>query len=236
MEPSVLYSILTLGFGLGLLHALDADHIMAVSALASGAHQDSRQNSSGWSIRRMMGFCCTWALGHGAVLFALAALLIFAKIELPAMVAHVAEKLIGVLLIGLGAWIFWNIRQHKLSLEAHSHDAITHVHLSTGKTHHTHQSVLVGATHGLAGSAPVLALIPALETTNTWTGSWIGPWIGLGYVALFSLGALSAMLVFGLFFGQLQKCIAGFGQKLFQFSRMAVASVSIAFGCYWLFA
>ncbi len=233
MEPSILYSILTLGFGLGLLHALDADHIMAVSALASGAHQDSRQNPGGWLIKRMMSFCCTWALGHSAVLFALATLLIFAKIELPAMVAHFAEKLIGVLLIGLGAWIFWNIRQHKLSLEVHSHDTITHVHLSnTGKPHHTHQSVLVGATHGLAGSAPVLALIPVMETTST----WIGPWIGLGYVALFSLGVLSAMLVFGLFFGQLQKWIAGFGQKLFRFSRTAVASVSIAFGCYWLLA
>ena len=233
MEPSVLYSILTLGFGFGLLHALDADHIMAVSALAHSQASGGIQNPNRWSIKRMMGFCCTWALGHGAVLFALAALLIFAKIEIPAIVADFAEKLIGVLLIGLGAWIFWQIRRHKLSLEVHSHDAITHVHLfNTGKTHHTHQSVLVGATHGLAGSAPVLALIPAMETT----GRWIGPWIGLSYVGLFSLGVLSAMLVFGLFFGQLQKWIAGFGQKLFRFSRMAVASVSIAVGCYWLFA
>lgn len=176
-----------------------------------------------------MGFCCTWALGHSAVLFALAALLIFAKIELPAMVAHFAEKFIGVILIALGAWIFWQLRRHKLSLQVHSHDEITHVHLSnTDKTHHTHQSVLVGATHGLAGSAPVLALIPSMETASAW--------IGLGYVGLFSLGVLSAMLVFGLFFGQLQKWLAGLGQTLFQFSRMTVAAVSIAFGCYWLLA
>lgn len=227
MEPSVLYSILTLGFGLGMLHALDADHIMAVSALASGAQQDSSGSRNGWSAKKVMGFCCTWALGHGAVLFALATLLIFAKIELPTMFIHFAEKLIGLLFIGLGGWIFWQIGKHKLSLQVHSHDTITHVHLAeAGKPHHTHQSVLVGATHGLAGSAPVLALIPAMETTSRW--------VGLLYVGLFSLGVLIAMLIFGLFFGQLQKWIAGIGQKLFRFSRMAIATVSIAFGCYWL--
>ncbi len=225
MEVPVLYSILTLGFGLGLLHALDADHIMAVSALASAGAQDD----SSWSVRRMIRFCCGWAFGHGAVLCALALLLIFAEVELPAIVATFAENVIGVFLIALGIWVFCTMRQHKLSLQIHSHDQITHIHLSnSGKTHHTHQSVLVGITHGLAGSAPVLALIPLVSTSSIW--------IGLSYVALFSLGVLCTMLVFGLFVGQLQKWIAEVGQQLFQYSRMAVASASIAFGCYWLFA
>ncbi len=225
MEPSILYSILTLGFGLGLLHALDADHIMAVSALAVAGSQDA----NGCSIRRMLRFCCGWACGHGTVLCSLTLLFILAGIELPAMITDFAEKLIGVFLIVLGGWIFYTMRQHKLFLQVHSHNDITHVHLShANNTHHTHQSVLVGATHGLAGSAPLLALIPVIKTTSAW--------IGLSYVVLFSLGVLCAMLVFGLFFGHLQKWLAEFGQKLVQLSRMVMASATIAVGCYWFFA
>ena len=232
MEPSILYSIMTLGFGLGLLHALDADHIMAVSVLASA----NGQNAKAWSIRRMLRFCCAWAFGHGAVLFSLALLLVFAEVELPTIIADFAEKLIGVFLIILGGWVLYTIRQHRLSLQVHCHDDLTHVHLThvhlthvhltnTRQTHDTHSSVLVGVTHGFAGSAPVLALIPAMKTTSAW--------IGLSYIMLFSLGVLCAMLVFGLFFGRLQQWLARLGQKVFQLSRMLMASACITLGCYW---
>ncbi len=213
---------MTLGFWLGLLHALDADHIMAVSVLASA----DGQNAKAWSIRRMLRFCCAWAFGHGAVLFSLALLLVFAEVELPTIIADFAEKLIGVFLITLGGWVLYTIRQHRLSLHVHCHDDLTHVHLTnTRQTHDTHSSVLVGVTHGFAGSAPVLALIPAMKTTSAW--------IGLSYIMLFSLGVLCAMLVFGLFFGRLQQWLARLGQKVFQLSRMLMASACITLGCYW---
>jgi high-affinity nickel permease len=73
IDINLVFSILTLGFGLGLLHALDADHIMAITSLASG--QDS-ENQKTWSISRMVGFCIRWAIGHAAVLLALATLFI----------------------------------------------------------------------------------------------------------------------------------------------------------------
>ena len=225
MELDLIFSILALGFGLGLLHALDADHIMAISSMASG--QNSGQ--SNWSIRRMVGFCVRWAMGHGTVLIALAVLFIFAKFELPAFVPLLAEKLIGILLIGLGCWILWTLGNHKITLETHSHDHITQTHLAQpGKKHSNHSPVLVGITHGLAGSAPVLAIIPALETDNAW--------FGLCYVILFSLGVLTTMLVFGCFLGKLQHWISSWGHRLFQISRILVAFTSIAFGGFWLLA
>ena len=225
MEFNLIFSILTLGFGLGLLHALDADHIMAISSMASG-HNNGQ---STWSVKRMVGFCARWAIGHATVLLALAALFIFAKFELPAIVPQLAEKLIGILLISLGCWILWTLWQHKITLDTHSHDHITHTHLSQpGKQHKNHQPVLVGITHGLAGSAPVLAIIPALETSNAW--------LGLCYVGLFSLGVLTTMLVFGCFLGKLQHWISSWGQRLFQISRVIVAFTSIAFGSFWLFS
>jgi nickel/cobalt exporter len=230
IDINLVFSILTLGFGLGLLHALDADHIMAISSLASGQNngQDS-QNKNTWSIGRMVGFCIRWAIGHAVVLLSLAGLFIFAKFELPAVVPLLAEKLIGVLLISLGCWILWSLWRHKITLETHSHGHITHTHLAQpGQQHKNHQPVLVGIVHGLAGSAPVLAIIPALETNNAW--------LGLAYVSLFSLGVLTTMLVFGCFLGKLQRWISNWGQRIFQISHISIAFTSIAFGSFWLFA
>ena len=90
MEYTTLYSILSLGFGLGLLHALDADHIMAVSSLASTNGKDKKN----WSGRSMLWFCTRWAVGHGAILLSLAILFIFAKIELPAIVPYLRKSLL----------------------------------------------------------------------------------------------------------------------------------------------
>ena len=225
MESNLVFSILTIGFGLGLLHALDADHIMAISSLASGHNKGQRI----WPVKRMVGFCARWAIGHAAVLLALAALFIFARFELPVVVAQLAERLIGMLLIGLGCWMLWSLWRNRITLETHSHDDMTHTHLTQpGIKHYNHQAVLVGVTHGLAGSAPVLAIIPALETGNAW--------LGLGYVALFSLGVLSTMLIFGCFLGRLQRWLSGWGQRLFQISRISIAFTSIAFGGFWLFS
>jgi nickel/cobalt exporter len=225
MEFNFLTSILALGFGLGLLHALDADHIMAISSMAATNSADRKP----WSVSVTLKFCMRWAIGHSSILLALTALFIFARFELPEFVPQLAEKFIGLLLIVLGAWIIIQLRQSGLRLETHTHEQITHAHLvPTGKIHQNHAPVLVGVTHGLAGSAPILAVIPALDSDNAW--------LGMGYVALFSLGVLTAMLVFGVFLVRLQTWITGWGQGLFLFSRMAVAFTSIAFGGYWLFS
>jgi nickel/cobalt exporter len=225
MEVNLVISILSLGFGLGLFHALDADHIMAVSSLASSDEQIRYRRS----VKQMMGFCARWAIGHASVLIALAGLFIFAQIELPPEVGQLAERLIGLLLIFLGGWILWNLSQQKLSLKTHKHDDITHIHLTQpGKKHQNHQPVLVGITHGLAGSAPVLALIPALESNSAW--------LGFFYVIVFSLGVLTTMLVFGLFLGQLQTWLVGWGQRMLQSFRLLMAFGAIAFGGFWLFS
>jgi nickel/cobalt exporter len=226
IDINLVFSVLTLGLGLGLLHALDADHIMAISSMASG--QNSRHQSV-WSIGRMIGFCVRWAVGHAAILLALATLFIFAKFELPAIVLSLAEKFIGVLLMGLGCWILWTLWCHNITLETHSHDNITHTHLAQpDQQHQNHPPILVGIVHGLAGSAPVLGIIPALETNNAW--------LGLAYVGVFSLGVLITMLVFGCFLGKLQRWLSDWGQRLFQISRVCIAFTSIGFGSFWLFS
>ncbi len=230
MEYASIYSLLTLGFSLGLVHALDADHIMAVSSLScadDGDDGDTRHRSG----RKALGYCFRWAIGHGAIVLALGLLFILTQTQLPASVALLAEKLVGLILIALGCWIIYIVWRNRLTLLVHRHGDITHVHLSVPGSQHTdHRPLLIGATHGLAGSAPVLALIPIAGAAPTATGILTG----VLYIALFCLGVLVAMLVFGLFLGQLQNRIARFGQRLFHASRLLIASASIGVGTYWL--
>lgn len=218
-----MHSLLALGFGLGLLHALDADHIMAVSALASG---DGRGGSR--TVAKTVRFCASWAIGHAGVLLSLSALLVYAGVQPPGIVHELAEKLVGLLLIGLGGWILWNVWRHRWRIEVHRHDDVTHAHLVLdGETKHDHRPLLVGLVHGLAGSAPILALIPALDVTNAW--------FAVGYAAVFSVGVLTAMLVFGVFFGRIRNWLARVGGRVFDASRVVIAGLSVVFGGYWLF-
>ncbi len=230
MEFISIYSLLTLGFSLGLVHALDADHIMAVSSLScadDGDDGDTRHRSG----RKALGYCFRWAIGHGAIVLSLGLLFILTRMQLPAAAALFAEKLIGLTLIALGGWIIYTVCRNRLTLRIHRHGNVTHMHLSGPDGRHTnHRPILIGATHGLAGSAPALALIPVAGAAPTGTGILAG----FLYIALFCLGVLVSMLIFGFFLGQLQNWIANLGQRLFHASRLLIASASIGVGTYWL--
>lgn len=219
-----LIALLGMGFTFGLLHALDADHVMAVSTMSSS------RNDFQSRARQTLAFCSRWALGHGGVLCALAAALLAFNLQFPEWLHASAEKLVGIILIALGVWILWSFRQNKVRLRIHSHGEHVHAHLAdashSAKTVNDHGPVLVGITHGLAGSAPVLALLPTLEVAN---GTW-----GFLYVLLFSLGVLCMMMLFGLGFGYAQARLIQFSTKVFEWSRLLIASISIGFGTYWL--
>ncbi len=226
MDLPTILGILSLGFSLGLLHALDADHIMAVSVLAAKIQNlRSRRQAAITTIR----YCLKWATGHGGALMLVGGLALLLGWQLPAAVSHWAERLIGILLIVLGTWLIYKALTNKIQLHVHKHEneELVHVHLTQdSNSQHSHQPVLVGLVHGLAGSAPVLALIPALQTGQHW--------LGMAYLLLFCIGVVVSMLVFGLFFGQLQVWLTRFGQGVYKASRLIIGASSIVFGSYWL--
>jgi high-affinity nickel permease len=82
-------AVLTLAFGLGLMHALDADHIMAVSGLASA--RPGR--------RRALAFCARWAIGHGLSLLSIGAAVLLLGLAIPVSLSAHAESLVGVVLM-----------------------------------------------------------------------------------------------------------------------------------------
>jgi ABC-type nickel/cobalt efflux system permease component RcnA len=202
VEPGAL-TALTLGFLLGLKHATDADHIVAVSTIVG-------QYRSAW---RGIWVGVSWGLGHTTPLLLLGiVILIFKDAVLVAYetVAPVFEFGVGVMLVLLGAQVFWNLRRGLLHLHEHSHDG-PHLHI-----HSTHdpsepsdvearhgllhfgrpvfrvKSYVVGVVHGLAGSAAVmLVLLPTLPSFS----------LGVGYLVLFGVGTMLSMAVITLVLG-----------------------------------
>lgn len=221
MIDAAQWGLLTVGFGLGLLHAFDADHIMAVSVMAS------RQPK----LRQNLAYASRWSLGHGGILLLLGALATVAGIQLPDSVLTFFEALVGFLLIGLGGWLLLSVKQQRLKLAAHSHGGVWHVHLQSDQPHtdnSAHTPVMVGLVHGLAGSAPVLALLPAIQQGETL--------VAMAYLTLFGLGMLVSMTLFGYGLTHLQHRLLRWNQRLFQLSRQVLGCVAVAFGGYWLYA
>lgn len=212
-----LIPLIMLGFSLGMMHALDADHVMAVSALSS-------QHAG---FRRTLLRCMHWALGHSSVLMFSGLLLFGLGIAIPPQLSHLAEQGVGVLLIILGLLCLRQIYREKLELKMHRHGDIEHAHWHDSRREHTaHKPMFVGVMHGLAGSAPALALMPAVATGQLA--------VAMVYLLLFSLGVMLAMLVFGFGFAKVQGFLVDRYHAAYQFSRHAVAFASIGLGSFWL--
>jgi sulfite exporter TauE/SafE len=215
------------GFSLGLVHALDADHVMAVSALS---------NRKNVSVLKTVSYCLKWAAGHGAVLLLVGLLFFGLGFELPASLLSIAEASIGVLLVVIGVFCLGRIRKQKLKLHVHQHGDVTHTHWlvqddSKTKNHEAHTPTMVGMLHGLAGSAPALALIPFVSQGAS-SSEQLG--VAVIYLIVFSIGVLLAMALFGLGLGAVQQKLRRFNIRFFQWSQYLIAVGAILLGGFWL--
>src|SRR5258708_24410224 len=90
-----MFGILGLGFLLGMQHALEADHIAAVSSIAA------RRSHVGDIVKHGL----TWGLGHTLTLFAFAGAAILLGHAIPETIARPIETAVGIMLVGLGAHV-----------------------------------------------------------------------------------------------------------------------------------
>ncbi|WP_074471300.1 urease accessory protein UreH domain-containing protein [Thiohalorhabdus denitrificans] len=190
MEPA---GILALGFGLGALHALDADHLLAVTGLSGS---ETRQSGG-------LRYCLPWALGHGMALFAVGGAVLALDLAIPHRLSAWAEILVGVLLAYIGARLvgnWWTERYPR----------------GEGEAPRSRGAYLVGLIHGTAGTAPLLAVLPAAAMHSEWAG--------LAYLAIFCVGVLTAMLAFG---GVLGSTIAALARRRDRSLGMARAGIGI---------
>ena len=167
IDGAPLVVALGIAFVLGLRHASDPDHLVAVTSLVAVDGGDTRRAT-------MLG--AWWGLGHAGALLAIGIPLIVFKTELPAGLESAAEKAIGlvILLLALRVIFKWMRGDFRASAHRHAdggHDRRRHLR-KDGIEEHRHvsvrspaQAVGIGTLHGLAGTgAVVLLLIAALPT------------------------------------------------------------------------
>ncbi len=189
---SPIFSLTSTALLLGGLHALDSDHLMAVTALSH------RQHGS----RQLVAFCLRWASGHGLTLLVLGLLVGLAGIGLPKSFSLSAELAIALLLLTAGGGLLWRLG-HDLAEHRRCHHRLprhSHGWFGTGAEaahRHPHLPVLVGIVHGAAGSSQLLALLPLAGIHDATTI--------LAYLLCFTFGTLLTMMLVGALLGQMRR-------------------------------
>ncbi len=184
-------SILFLGFLLGIRHALEADHVMAVATLVGRDH----------SVKRAIHHGVAWGVGHTLTLFAVVTLVLLFAGDIPERLAHILEMIVGFMLVLLGANVLRRLIRDRVHFHLHQHEKenVAHFHAHSHRDNgqhinsphdHNHginwHALSIGLIHGLAGSAALVVLTVA--STNSL-------WLGMGYTALFGVGSILGMAV-----------------------------------------
>jgi hypothetical protein len=199
----------------GFAHALEADHMAAVTAFVSRRPHPLRA----------LGFGVRWGLGHSLALLVAGAGVILLDLRISEGVVRALELGVGLMLIGLGCWAVWSILNLRAADTAHR-QAHVHRHL------HSHRgaggTTWVGAFHGLAGTAGFLALVPVALLSS--------PWLAGGYLLLFAFGTVAAMGLYawmaGLLFHRIGSRAPGLGVGL----RTVTGVASAVIGVFWMSA
>jgi len=184
-----MFGILGLGFLLGMQHALEADHVAAVSSIAA------RRSDVADIVKHGL----TWGFGHTLTLFAFAGVALALGQAIPEHLARPIETAVGIMLVGLGAHVLWRLSRDRVHFHKHSHgEGVVHLHahshagepMAPARAPHAHEhgfrwrTLLVGLMHGMAGSAALLMLAVSQASSVA---------AGLGYVALFGIGSMIGM-------------------------------------------
>ena len=210
-----------LGSLLGMRHALEPDHLAAVSTLVTGERNGYQA--------AFLGAC--WGLGHTSALIAVGAVLVVLRAEMPVRIADAFEFCVALMLIGLGLRAICLAARQGPSGPAHVHHHGQTVHVHHGAPAHIHigawtlarRPLLVGAVHGLAGSGALTALV--LTTLPTTAAR-------LTYMVLFGLGSTLGMAALsGLLGWPLAQ--AGRHRGLARALSLAVGCVSTGLGLVW---
>jgi len=227
MADSHILSLLSLGFLLGLNHALDADHVAAILTIAT-------ENRTFWR-SSLIGFC--WGVGHTVILLVVGTAVLLFKLTIPSAWAKLFEVAVGVMLVGLGLSVAFALWRERVHLHAHRHnhgEQHRHLHSHSHGAHHDHlhrfrleyKSLAVGMVHGLAGSAALLLLVLAAVPS-------LG--VGLVYILVFGAGSILGMVFLATAMSIPFAMSAERTARVHQTLRVAAALFSIVLGSTILF-
>ena len=220
-----LWMLLGTALTLGVLHSLEPDHVAAVSAFV--VRRPTRRAALGYGLR--------WALGHGGVVFLAGSAILLLQLNVAGNAGAWLEKVVGVSLVLLGGWVLFTAR----TLHAHRHvhdDGTAHTHLHAHprgpvephpREHsHGHGATAFGALHGLAGTAPVVALIPVTGVDSAAAG--------IAYLLAFGVGTALAMGLYAMFAGLIVHRAATFSGRMGRALARVAGAATVVVGLVWL--
>jgi len=220
LTPGI-FSILALGFILGLKHATDADHLIAVSTIVS-------ERKGFWS-SSIVGIL--WGLGHSVSLLVVGLAVVAFNIRIPDNIAVWMELAVAAMLVVLGGNVLWRLRRGAtLHAHEHRHNDKRHLHLhihAPGKeTVHDHvppvgkKPFFVGMVHGMAGSAALMLVVLATISSRP---------LALLYIAIFGAGSVGGMFIMSVFLG-LPFAFTSRHERLNTMIRLSAGMLSVCFG------
>ena len=214
------FSVLLIGFVLGLQHAIEADHLAAVSTIVS-----EKKNLLTASLVGGM-----WGVGHTISLFAVGAFVIFLKLQISETVETRLEAIVGGMLVLLGINALRKLfSAEKIHVHTHEHGTREHVHIHTHKneteeaSHHrfSPRSIVIGMVHGLAGSAALMLLVvPTIAS----------PTVALIYILIFGIGSIGGMMAMSFLIGLPLHFTANRFEVLNRGIRLAAGVFSLGLG------
>jgi hypothetical protein len=228
---------LLLGFALGLRHATDVDHIVAVAGLLD--------RSATRTPRAAATLGALWGLGHMTAVLIAGGIVIALRVAIPAWLEWLLELAVAFVLVGLGARILLNCFRGRYHFHRHTHGPLPHSHLhfhQQGMPPYDHSShlhvrplgaawlrnrtpVLLGAVHGLAGSAALALLVLATIPSRLFGALYL---LAFGSGALLGMAAFSAILSWPL-------ARAGRSDTWLTRVRFAAGAANAALGAFFIY-
>jgi sulfite exporter TauE/SafE len=206
-----LLAILSLGFFLGMRHATDPDHVIAVTTIIT------RQRSVGGAA----AIGAVWGVGHTLTILAVGTGIIIFGWVIPPRLGLSMEWIVGVMLVLLGFLNLRDIAPSHSHPHAHAPDATSLGWLdrrfgALGAYRYL-RPLIVGIVHGLAGSAAVALLV--LTTIHE-------PKLAVLYLLIFGLGTIVGMMVMTMMIS------LPFARISPRVLRVASGAISLAFGLF----
>jgi len=231
------FSVLLLGFLLGLKHATEADHLAAVATLAT------RQSSVGQTVRQGVA----WGVGHTLTLVTIGTVVLLFGKAIPSNVAQFLELAVGVMLVLLGADVLRRLLRARVHFHVHSHDGgIRHMHahrhahasavglLHRGQSRHEHvhpqrlplRALAIGIMHGMAGSAALILL--SLEAVQSLP-------MGVLYMLVFGSGSIVGMALLSVAIAIPLRVSTGGMERVHRGLTVLVGAFSVGLGLYMVY-
>jgi len=221
-----LFTVLGFGFLLGLRHATDADHVVAVTTILG------KQGK----IRHSTLIGILWGIGHSITVTLIAIPIIFYSLVIPQRLGSILEFFVGVMLVMLGI-----LSLRPLKIHEHAHDSKAgkqhshfHLHILNSLSDDLHhigmfhaiRPIAVGLIHGLAGSAAIALLI--LSTINN-------PKLAAIYLFIFHFGVVIGMVIITTLLGASILLIKKKSEKIHRYLIISSGILSLIFGLYIMY-